>query len=89
MCNTKNPRGRPHKHAKRCVSISLRLTWPEYKKLQGLAPRGKVSDYIRKVLFKQTYHGGQVGALTTPLSRFMRLRFKCKDPGEKTFYNMF
>jgi hypothetical protein len=24
----------------------------------------------------------QVGALTTPLSRFMRLRFKCKDPGE-------
>jgi predicted RNA-binding Zn-ribbon protein involved in translation (DUF1610 family) len=24
----------------------------------------------------------QVGALTTPLSRFMRLRFKCREPGE-------
>jgi hypothetical protein len=31
----------------------------------------------------RTFRGRvQVGALTTPLSRFMRLRFKCKDPGE-------
>lgn len=53
-CNTKNQRGRPCRSVKRSVLISLRLTWAEYEALQKLAGgRGKVSDYIRRALFKQ------------------------------------
>jgi hypothetical protein len=52
-CNTKNQRGRPRQSVKRTVLISLRLTWSEYKMLRRLAPRGKVSTYIRRALFKQ------------------------------------
>jgi hypothetical protein len=50
--------------------------------MKVVAPASEISETF-------TYTGDrpfkgriQVGALTTPLSRFTRLRFKCKDPGE-------
>ena len=55
---------------------------PKAPQTVELPPASEISEtftYTGDRLFKGRV---QVGALTTPFSRFMQLRFKCKDPGE-------